>query len=80
ARPLPSPSASPSANPGEKPVPQAGTTAPPVAQSPSAAPAATASAADEKRYHPVPTRPMLTLLPSPFPYAMARGASAVTVS
>ncbi|WP_186169314.1 efflux RND transporter periplasmic adaptor subunit [Burkholderia gladioli] len=80
ARPLPSPSASPSANPGEKPVPQAGTTAPPVAQSPSAAPATTASAADEKRYHPVPTRPMLTLLPSPFPYAMARGASAVTVS
>ncbi len=80
ARPLPSPSASPSANPGEKPVPQAGTTAPPVAQSPSAAPAATASAADEKLYHPLPTRPMLTLLPSPFPYAMARGASAVAVS
>ncbi|WP_205194253.1 MULTISPECIES: efflux RND transporter periplasmic adaptor subunit [unclassified Burkholderia] len=80
AGPLPSPSASPSANPGEKPVPQAGTTAPPVAQSPSAAPAATASAADEKLYHPVPTRPMLTLLPSPFPYAMARGASAVAVS
>lgn len=82
ARPLPGPSASPgpSANPGEKPVPQAGTTAPPVAQSPSAAPAATASAADEKRYHPVPTRPMLTLQPSPFPYEMARGTSAVAVS
>ncbi|WP_186017429.1 efflux RND transporter periplasmic adaptor subunit [Burkholderia gladioli] len=80
ARPLPSPSASPGANPGEQPVPQAGTTAPPVAQSPSAAPAATASAADEKLYHPVPTRPMLTLQPSPFPYAMARGTSAVAVS
>ncbi|WP_201446742.1 efflux RND transporter periplasmic adaptor subunit [Burkholderia gladioli] len=80
ARPLPSPSASPGANPGEQPVPQAGTTAPPVAYAPSAAPAATASAADEKLYHPVPTRPMLTLQPSPFPYAMARGTSAVAVS
>ncbi|AJW95284.1 efflux transporter, RND family, MFP subunit [Burkholderia gladioli] len=80
ARPLPSPSASPGANPGEQPVPRAGTTAPPVAHAPSAAPAATATAADEKLYHPVPTRQMMTLLPLPLPYAMARGTSAIAVS